>query len=77
MDFLDFSVYCSEFRAALRDMHEQREQVVLTADGWPRPVSAQTISNSPKLIIVGDKLVARLTTKIHLSEQNVTWCDKN
>ena len=72
MDFLDFSDYCSEFSAALRDTLEQRGQVALTADGWPRPVSAVTISDSPKLVIAGEQLGARLTTKIQLSEQNVT-----
>ena len=53
-------------------MLEQRGQVALTADGWPRPVSAVTISDSPKLVIAGEQLGARLTTKIQFSEQNVT-----
>ena len=75
-DFLDFSDYCSEFSAALRDMLEQRGQMALTADGWPRPVSALTISDSPRLVIAGEQLGARLTAKIQLSEQNVTPCSK-
>ena len=50
--------------------------MALTADGWPQPVSALTISDSPKLVIAGEQLGARLTTKIQLSEQNVTPCSK-
>ena len=46
--------------------------MALTADGWPRPVSAVTISDSPKLVIAGEQFGARLTTKIQLFEQNVT-----
>ena len=60
MAFLDVSDYCREFSAALRDTLEQRGQVALTADGWPRPVSALTISDSPKLVIAGEQLGAQL-----------------
>ena len=40
---------------ALPDVLEQREQLALTADDWPRLVSALTISDSPELVIAGEQ----------------------